>query len=268
MKLDGRLAMIAERIPQCEILTDIGTDHAYIPIYAVEKGLCGKAIAADLRKGPLERADSNILRHGMRNRIETRLGNGLEPVLAEECDVVVVAGMGGSLIRDILAAAAEKARKANLLLLQPNNAADVLRQWLYESGFEIAGEALASDAGKLYCLMLANWTGKISVRSKFDYYVGAMLLKSGDPLLYDYLEKKRKELDVVIAGREKARTEKARGSESAGISLISGMTTAECVELRDRLNAFPDADRASESEGIAEKMGKVAENTEKAGNEG
>ena len=98
LKLNARLEMIAERIPKCRILADVGTDHAYIPIYAVKNGYCRKSLAVDLREGPLGMASANIKRYGLGEFIETRLGNGLEPITLDECDVVVIAGMGGSLI--------------------------------------------------------------------------------------------------------------------------------------------------------------------------
>jgi tRNA (adenine22-N1)-methyltransferase len=93
MKLNKRLMMIAGKIPKCHTLADIGTDHAYIPIYAVKNQLCEKALAADLREGPLKMALENIRRCGTADKIEIRLGNGLEPIIYNEIDVIVVAGM-------------------------------------------------------------------------------------------------------------------------------------------------------------------------------
>lgn len=244
MKLNARLGMITGRIPHCRVLTDIGTDHAYIPIHAAENGLCRKSIAADLREGPLRMAGANIRRHGLENVIETRLGNGLEPILPEECDIIVIAGMGGSLIQEILSSSVEKAKEARLLLLQPNNATDVLRRWLYENGFEIETEALALDAGKLYCLISTKWTGRKAVRDDFDYYAGDILLKSRDPLLQEYIGKKIKELDVVIEGRKKSKADsklKTSLDTGKGTSVISGLSTEKCMEIRNRLNHFLNA---------------------------
>jgi tRNA (adenine22-N1)-methyltransferase len=159
MRLNGRLKMIADRIPQCGILADIGTDHAFIPIYAIKNELCEKALAADLRPGPLKMASNNIKKHGLSDRIETRMGDGLEPILLNECEVIVIAGMGGTLIRDILAGSIEKSQAARILLLQANTAIDTLRRWLYENGFVIEQEHLALDAGKYYVLIESKWTG-------------------------------------------------------------------------------------------------------------
>lgn len=230
MKLNGRLGMIAYKIPHCRTLADVGTDHAYIPIYAVKNALCEKALAADLREGPLKMANANIKRFGLEKSIETRLGSGLEPILLSECDVIVIAGMGGPLIRDILSTSIEKAQKAQLLLLQPNNAPDALRRWLYESGFDIVEEGLASDAGKLYCIMNVKWTGLAVKKDEFTYYIGEKLFAGNDPLLRSYLNKKLKELEVIITGRGRSDQDKDREDVGA-----TGMDTATCIHIRNRL---------------------------------
>mgnify|MGYP001194446011 FL=1 len=235
MNLDGRLGMIAENIPRCSILADIGTDHAFIPIYAVVASLCEKAVAADVRPGPLMTARKNIIKHGLESRIETRLGNGLEPISEPECDVTVIAGMGGPLIRRILAESSEKAKKCRLLLLQPNNAPEALRKWLYENGFSIIGEDLAEDSGKLYCLIKAKWTGIYENHDDFDCYIGRKLLESDDPLIIPYLMKKLGELGTIIDGRSKADPGKPRRVE-----YDSYMDTKTCMEIRDRLLDYLD----------------------------
>lgn len=258
LKLNARLKIIAEKIPRCRILTDIGTDHAYIPIYAVKNGRCSKSLAADLREGPLKMASANVKRYGLETLIETRLGNGLEPVTPEECDVIVIAGMGGSLIRDILASSVSKAKEAQLLLLQPNNAADVLRKWLCENGFEIVQETLVIDAGKLYCLVSAKWTGRAAAEDEFSYYIGNVLLGGNDPLLHKYVEKKVKELETVISGRARSRTEKrrveaGREDEAAGrMSILAGMDTEKCIEIRNRLIKFLEMTQLKETTRVKE----------------
>jgi len=230
MKLSSRLGAIAENIPKCRILSDIGTDHAFIPIYAVENGLCERALAADLRKGPLEMAEVNIRKHGLGSSVEIRLGNGLEPIRPEECDVIVIAGMGGQLIRDILSSAPEKARHASVLLLQANNAVDALRKWLYENGYDIMEEKLVNDAGKLYCLIKAKWTGIPVIKDESDYYIGERIFEGNETLLGPYLRKKLKELEVIIEGRNRSDPEKKRYSGEENI-----MDTDTCIEIRDRL---------------------------------
>lgn len=230
MKLGNRLGMIAEHIPQCGILSDIGTDHAFIPIYAVENGLCERALAADIRQGPLKIAEANILKHKLDKKIELRLGYGLEPVSLEECDVIVIAGMGGQLITDILSQAQEKAKVASTLLLQANNAVDSLRKWLYGNGYDILEEKLVNDAGKLYCLIKTSWNGEPVIRDDFTYYIGEKVFDGNDALLLQYLLKKRRELEVIIEGRSRAEAGESRYAKDENI-----MDTGTCIRIRDRL---------------------------------
>ena len=205
MELKGRLKLIADKIPQCKIIADIGTDHAYIPIYAVQNGLCKKALATDIRKGPVEIAQKNIGQYGLQEYIEARLGNGIEPVTENEIDVIVIAGMGGTLMEEILFNGFQKARKAKLLILQPMNAVEVVRKWLYESGFEISNEALAQEGSKIYNVICSNWSGHCRQYDEYYYYVGIMLLNESDPLLKNYLQKKLKLLEIKIDGIEKTK---------------------------------------------------------------
>ncbi|MDD4495682.1 MAG: class I SAM-dependent methyltransferase [Eubacteriales bacterium] len=230
MKLNGRLKMIADYIPQCITLADVGTDHAYIPIYAAKNGLCEKALAADLRAGPLKIASNNIKKYGLTERIETRLGDGLKPILLDESDVIVIAGMGGSLIRDILATSIEKAKRASVLLLQPNKAAEALRMWLYENGFIIEQEHLTRDAGKLYVLIKAKWSSYPVIKDVFTYFIGEEIFEGNEDHLESYLKKKLRELEVIIEGRSRSDPSKDRSIEEE-----SGMSTETCVLIRDRL---------------------------------
>jgi len=99
MELKGRLKLIADLTPKCNIVCDIGTDHAYIPIYLVMNKKCQRALACDVRKGPIGFAEKNIAEYGLSQYISTRIGYGLEPLEDNEVDVVVIAGMGGLLIK-------------------------------------------------------------------------------------------------------------------------------------------------------------------------
>lgn len=204
MELKGRLGAIAAKIPVCDTLADVGTDHAYIPVYGVLKGICRKALATDIRTGPVKIAEQNIRRYGLYDKIEARLGPGLGPVAPREADIAVIAGMGGLLICEILQDSLEKARRMKLFILQPMNSVEVLRKWLNEEGFKIYEEALAAEGNKIYNIICTGWTGSSSPRDEYDYYTGRELMLSGDPLLEALLAKKLKQLDVVIEGRKKS----------------------------------------------------------------
>lgn len=233
MRLNGRLKMIADQIPHCCLLSDIGTDHAFIPIYAVKNGLCEKALAADLRPGPLKMALKNIKKHGLSDKIETRMGDGLEPILSNECDVIVIAGMGGTLIRDILSQSIEKAKMARLMLLQANTAVDTLRRWLYENGFDIEREHLALDAGKYYVLIESKWTGHSEVKDEFTYFFGEKTFEDNEIHLQRYMKKKLREVEAIIEGRSRSDPSKDRTGEEG-----SALSTDNYMMIRDRLKEY------------------------------
>jgi tRNA (adenine22-N1)-methyltransferase len=207
MELKGRLKRIVDLIPEVTVLSDIGTDHAYIPIYAVQKGICRKAVASDLRAGPVKTAAKNVERHKLADRIEVRLGGGLQPIGHDELEAVVIAGMGGLLITEILEESINKAKAAGLLILQPMNAVEAVREYLYGKGFEITDERLAAEENKIYNILCVRWTGSITAHDEFDCYIGSKLLGGREEYLDAYLKKRLGQLETAIAGMEKAKEE-------------------------------------------------------------
>ena len=127
LELTPRLRQIAAWVRQGAHLADVGTDHAYLPVWLTLQGRVASAIASDLRRGPLDRARETGRRYGVGDRITFRLGNGLAAVAPEECDTIVIAGMGGENIAQILAAAPWTADGRHTLLLQPQSRAEALR---------------------------------------------------------------------------------------------------------------------------------------------
>ncbi|MBE7021826.1 MAG: SAM-dependent methyltransferase [Ruminococcaceae bacterium] len=184
-----RLLAISHSVPDGGSLADIGTDHAYIPIYLCQKGRIDTALAMDVRSGPLSRAEENICRYGLCDRIKTRLSDGLSALCEGEADTVVIAGMGGLLIAELLARAPVTAKT---YVLQPMTAVPELRLWLLENGFAILDECLAQEGEKLYTIITAE-CGSMTIEKPVYAYVGKRLLEKRDPLtpvLIDMLLKK------------------------------------------------------------------------------
>ena len=117
-ELSKRLQAVADLVTPGMRLADVGTDHAYIPIYLTQNGLVPSAIAMDINKGPLERADTHILEHGLDGKIVTRLSDGLVNLKMEEADTMIAAGMGGGLVIHILNEDPAKTRSLKELVLQ------------------------------------------------------------------------------------------------------------------------------------------------------
>lgn len=142
---------IAAQIPAGARLVDVGTDHGHLPIWLLLQGRITRAIATDVREGPLSRARENAARYGC--ALELRLGDGLAPVRPEECDTIAIAGMGGETIAAILTAAPWTAEGHHLLLLQPMTMAAELRQFLYANGYEILRETVCREEQHWYVVL-------------------------------------------------------------------------------------------------------------------
>lgn len=191
MELTPRLQAIARQVPQGARLVDVGTDHGCLPVWLLLNGRVEKAIAADLRKGPLDRARETARQYGVERMLSFRLCDGLAAVAENEVDTVVIAGMGGETIAAILKAA-PWVRRGRLLLLQPMTGAPKLRRWLQENGFSILEEQIAREGEKLYSI----WTvreGQMKALSPAEAWAGK---NSRDPLRLEYL-------DLVAAKAEK-----------------------------------------------------------------
>ena len=149
LTLSPRLAFLAGWVPQGARLADIGTDHAYLPVWLDVHGRVSTAIAADLRPGPLQRARETGRLYGACH-VDYRLCDGLAAITEEECDTIVIAGMGGENIAGILQRAPWTADGRHTLLLEPHSRAEVLRAFLAKNGYVIRREALVRDRGFLY----------------------------------------------------------------------------------------------------------------------
>ena len=156
---DERLRTAAELVRQGAVFADIGTDHAYLPVFLCEEGRITRAVAADIGEGPLAVARAHIALYGLEGRIRTHLADGLAGLENEGLTDIAVCGMGGELIVQILAAAPFLRAKGVRLILQPMTHAADLRYYLAGEGFAITEERLAKAAGKYYFCFAADYIG-------------------------------------------------------------------------------------------------------------
>lgn len=201
MELSKRLMKIASYVNYCEAVADIGTDHGYIPIYLVKNNKCNSAIASDINKGPIEKASTNIRFEGLSEKIKCLLGGGLKPLKVGEVNGVIIAGMGGNLIRDIILEDIEKVKLYDFLILQPAQNPEVLREFLYNNNFEILNEDLILDDGKFYELFKVKYNEnakKINVKDEISYEISSILLESNNSLVNDYIKSKIKKYENII----------------------------------------------------------------------
>lgn len=159
LPVSKRLLMDAALVPACEMLADVGCDHAYTSIYLVARGVAGGALALDVRPGPLLRAQENIRRYGMEGRVVTRLSDGLCALSLSEADGILISGMGGPLMTDILKRDWDKVLAAKFIVLQPQSEIALVREFLHNMGLGIDEEDMCEEDGKFYTVMRAGWKG-------------------------------------------------------------------------------------------------------------
>ena len=198
-----RFRKILELIPNCNTVADIGTDHAYIPVYLVNKGVAKKAIAMDLREGPLKRAEATVVKYNAKDKTELRLSDGLEKLLPDEADVIVIAGMGGLLINEILEKNAKKHKNA-LFVLQPMTAEVEVRKYLEDNGFVIVDERLAREDNKIYQVMSVRF-GNMKIENEVNYHLGIKLFENNDENLEYAINKLIKKYEVILQGLKTAK---------------------------------------------------------------
>ena len=174
LKPQGRLSLCADFVREGSRLADIGTDHGYLPIELCMSGKIPSALACDINPLPLRSAEENITRFGLSKKIQTRLSDGLKEVSADEVDDVVIAGMGGELIRDILSAAPSFKDKDKHFVLQPMTHHEDLVLWLYENGFVIDRQEATLDEGKYYTVISARFIGKKTPCELYTAVVGKL----------------------------------------------------------------------------------------------
>lgn len=155
-------------------LADIGTDHGYLPIELCRSGKCPSALACDINPLPLQSAEENIIKFGLSESIQTRLSDGLKEISPDDVDDIVIAGMGGELIRDILIAAPWVKNGEKNLVLQPMTHHEDLVKWLYANGFAIDRQEAVFDENKYYTVIAASYTGEEQSLSLYEAIVGKL----------------------------------------------------------------------------------------------
>ncbi len=184
-------------------VVDVGTDHAYLPIYLVEQGLIQSALAADINEGPINSARANVAAHGLADRISTLRTDGLHGVECFSPDDIIVFGMGGELIVRILQEAPWVRNERIGLILQPMSRAAVLRAWLLSNGFAIVGETISFE-DKYYQTIAARFCGGADTWNEEELMVGRWNIEHRPPLFEGFVRHEIAVLDRVIEGKKRS----------------------------------------------------------------
>ena len=197
MELSKRLQAVADLVTAHYKLADIGTDHAYIPIYLTQQKKITEAVALDVNEGPLQRAEEHIRENGLEAEIETRLSNGFQALQPGEVQSAVIAGMGGGLVIRILTEGEEVVRKLEECILQPQSEIEKVRAFLLEKGYEFLEEDMVCEDGKYYPMMRVEH-GSMKLPAKGELEYGNPALQRSIGVWSAYLRAEQGKTDVIL----------------------------------------------------------------------
>lgn len=203
--LSTRLERVAARVPVGARLADIGSDHAYLPVALLRRGLIVAAVAGEVALTPFTAARRTVRESGLEQQIAVRLADGLDAIEAsDEISAVTLCGMGGETIRDILDSGSSRLSGGERLIMQPNGGEPELRQWLMENGFRILHEELLRENRFDYEIIVAELSGPVAY-SPEELYFGPQQLQTRSPAFIDKwqraLARKRRTLEGLARAR-------------------------------------------------------------------
>ena len=200
IKISKRLSFAAELCRKGSFIADVGTDHAYLPIYLASKGHIRGGVASDINKGPIDRARAHIAEAGLEDVITAVRCDGLSELEKFSPEDIFILGMGGELIARIITDAPFVKRSGVRLILQPMTHAEILRDTLCRGGFATVCEGFVKDE-KIYQIICAEYTGVPYTLSPFELAVGRQNIEERSELLYEHLEHLERVMSDRIRGK-------------------------------------------------------------------
>lgn len=209
MNLSPRLRKIADFVPNNSIVADIGTDHGHIPKYLIKEGISKFVIATDISEGSLQKTVNYIKEENLDEFIVPRLGDGLEPIRPFEVDALIIAGMGGLLIANILSESIKIAKSISTLILQPMVGIPELRKYLHRDGFKIIDEELVKEGDKYYEIIVAK-AGLQNFNNEIDYEISPIMIKKNNALLIESIKNRIKVNESIISSLKNNESKKSK----------------------------------------------------------
>lgn len=214
--LDKRLAVCASYVNKNSIAADIGTDHAYLPVYLIKNGISRFVYACDIKEGPLKAASLTVVQSGYADKISVVRSDGLDSVPLRGVTDVIVAGMGGETIAEIIGRCDYlKENKVNLIL-QPMTRAHTLRRFLCISGFSIKAEAAVRSGEFCYTVINAEYSPEQTKSDEYYFYTGELSNLKPDDI--EYLSRLKNKLTVSGEGMKNSSDKKAKGEKNIEIA--------------------------------------------------
>lgn len=231
-----RMEEVISLVSRGKRVADVGTDHGYVSIALVERGIAPSVIAMDIRKGPLSRAKENIEKYGLAKEIDTRLSDGLEQVKTGEIDTFLIAGMGGDLIANILQNGIHIVESVNEFIVQPQSEIYKVRKKIHQLGFQIQMEKMLVEDEKYYTIIKAV-RGQEVYENEWDYLYGKALLQEKHPILYEWLQREhqlREQLYKRLESIVSENTELRKKELMEDMKLLKGALSYYETERTDR----------------------------------
>lgn len=200
MSLSARLLAVASQVLPGSLVADIGTDQAPLPIYLVRTGICSRVIAVEKNLAPFREADRRVRRADLSGRIDLRWGYGLEVIQPGEIDTVVMAGIGGRTICQILERSAPVTASLNRLILQPMRQVVYLLKWLNAHGWYLQQGDLVAERNHFYEILVAVPGPRVPEPQLSLGGISSILIKQRHPLLPRYLTHKLERYQSILAG--------------------------------------------------------------------
>ncbi|PIB57685.1 tRNA (adenine(22)-N(1))-methyltransferase TrmK [Pseudomonas sp. 2822-17] len=202
--LSMRLERVAAQVPHGARLADIGSDHAYLPVALLRRGVIEAAVAGEVAATPFQAAERTVRENGLEQQITVRLANGLAAVQASDgITAISLCGMGGETIRDILEAGKAHLNGLERLVLQPNGGEQPLRLWLMNNGYRIVSEELLHENRFYYEIIVAERAGPVSYTAE-ELYFGPLQLQARSPVFLAKWQRALRLKHQTLAGFEQA----------------------------------------------------------------
>lgn len=211
LNVSERLQKIATFIPEGSTFADIGSDHAYLPCYVCMKDPLAHGIAGEVSRGPFSNAKETVQHYQLKDRVDVRLGDGLS-VIDEQLDTVIIAGMGGSLIAQIIEDGKAKLRHINRFILQPNTNAAVVRKTLLKHQFALVQEEIIEENHHIYEVLVAEQDSTVCVYTPDEdiekqLMFGPLLMQEKSEIFMKKWEIEKGKMKNVLKQMQQAKTE-------------------------------------------------------------
>ncbi len=204
MKLSKRLETVTSMVTKGNRVVDVGCDHGFVPIFLVESGISPSAVAADVRPGPLSRAKEHIKEHGLEEKIQARLSDGLSNIRPGEADSLIMSGIGGILMIRLLSDNCETAKSFQELILSPQSELADVRRYLVENGYFIEYEHMLCDEGKFYFIFHVVVKKDERDWSEDEYRYGKEICAEDLDTFRAYLEKEKRQYEQILEKMKQA----------------------------------------------------------------